>query len=345
VLWKDGNQGREEKLVPSFPSWAMTGLIRSQWAFKASPDGTHLAFLTPESGALHVRDRFGHELLLEGVKSNDWRFSADGRRVAAIIGEGYERSIVVLDLSSGTKRELGRTTIPDHLEWTEHGVVIRDLHELDRRRDWRNLHRLVYYPLEGPSRTLVERKGIRQFATASNGTRVIFFDVGRDGWAEMAEVSVDRAGSPVALGKLRHVLDAEIAPEGSRAAVVTDKGVFLLEGKRLRRVSRDEKVSTLWFSSDGTRLMFATPRAVTLLVGGQEKKLEAKGQVFASARFVSGGPDVLIAGSHTVLRWKPDDATPQAMVAGREGEAILAADVLGPDVVVWTQQPVGSGAL
>src|SRR5262249_21750310 len=106
----------------------MVGQIRSQWTFKVSPDGSHLAYLTPESGALHVRDRSGHERTLEGVKSNDWRFSADGSRVAAIIGEGYERSIVVLDLSAGTTRELGHSHIPDHLEWTKQGVVTRELH-------------------------------------------------------------------------------------------------------------------------------------------------------------------------------------------------------------------------
>jgi hypothetical protein len=319
----------------------MSGQIRSQWAFKVSPDGARLGYLTPDSGALHVRSRDGHESTLAGVKSNDWRFAHDGTHVAAIIGEGFERAIVVLDVTSGTTRELGRSQIADHLEWTKQGVVVRELRQLDRR-GLSNRYRLTYYPLAGPSRTLVERKGIRQFATASNGSRVIFFDTARDGWAEIFDLSVDGTENPRMLGKLRHVMDAEVASEGDRAAVVTDTGVFLMERGKPRRVSREKKVATLWFSTDGARVMFASPKLVTLVVGKETRTLAARGQRFESARFLGGGHAVLIAGEHSVLRWNADQDEPATVVTSRDGEKLLAADILGHDVVVWAQQPIAT---
>jgi len=326
--------------VPSYPLWATTGVIRSQWIFKTSPDGSHLAYLTPASGQLHLRDQGGNERTIEGVKSNDWRFSPDGTRVATILGEGYLRSIVVLDLAHGIARELGKAVIPDRVEWTKQGVVVRELRELDPR-GWNHRHRLTYYPLAGPSRTLLERRGIHGYATAADGSRVIFFDVARDGWADVSQISVDGAGNraPTRLGRLKDVLDAELSLAGRRAAIVTATGMHVVEGGRLRLVSREKNVTTLWFSGDGGRVLFSSPRMVTLLEGTRTRTFKADGQPVESARFLRGGPEVLIATRRSVLRWNPDLDEQHTVATARDGETILAADLLADEVVVLTQKP------
>jgi hypothetical protein len=228
-------------------------VIRSQWIFRASPDGAHLGYLTPASGKLHLRDRSGGEKTIDGVGSNDWRFSADGAHVAAIVGDGRLRSIVVLDMASGIARQLGRSRLADRLEWTRGGVVVRERDP----RVWSNGQQLTYYPLAGPSRTLLRRRRLH-YATAATAARVIVFDVARDGRTDVLALSVEDRRAPLALGRLEDVVDAEVSPDGRRAAVVTTNGVYWIESG-LRRVSQETDVSTLWFSRDGTRLLFTSP--------------------------------------------------------------------------------------
>jgi hypothetical protein len=109
----------------------------------------------------------------------------------------------------------------------------------------------------------------------------------------------------------------------------------------MRRVSAEKNVSTLWFSRDGTCLLFASPRVVTMLGPGAPRNFEAQNNLrgFESARFINGGPDVVVAATHAVLRWDFRDAKPTTVLHVHDGEMILAADVLGREVIVWTQQP------
>ena len=339
-MWKGAEREQPEELVPSFPSWAMSGMIRSQWIFRAAPDGAHLGYLTPASGMLHVRDRSGGEQTIAGVHGNDWRFSPDGARVAAIVGEGYLRPIVVLDLASGIARELGQSTVADRVEWTRGGVVVR---ERDPRAAT-DRQQLTYYPLVGSSRTLLQRRAIH-YAAAAASSRVIVFDVARNGQADVLELSVEETGQamPRALGRVKHVVDAELSPDGRRVAVVTAHGVYLGE-RGLRRISREKDVSTLWFSSDGARVLFASPRVVTLYDGSRTTTLDAGADRWKSARFFDGGRQVLVAAERSVLRWNPDTNERQTVAAGGDRETILAADRLGEDVVVWTQSPFVSDA-
>src|SRR5262249_30050676 len=167
-------------------------------------------------------------------------------------------------------------------------------------------------------------------------------DTVRDGWAQIFEISVDETedAAPKMVGRLRSVLDAEVSPDGDRAAVVTASGVFLIAGRKLRRVAREQSGGTLWVSSDGTRVLFASPKVVTLLTGSETRTLKASGQRFKSARFLNGGPEVLVAGEHSALRWNSlDDDQRETVVTGGDAEEILAADMIGHDVVVWAQHP------
>src|SRR5260370_41604189 len=112
-------------------------------------------------------------------------------------------------------------------------------------------------------------------APAATATRVIVFAVAGDGRADILALSIEEPRTQEVLGRVEDVMDAEVSPDGSRAAVVTANGVYLLDG-RLRCVSREKDVSTLWFSSDGARLLFASPSAVTLLEDGRVKRLRAE---------------------------------------------------------------------
>jgi hypothetical protein len=306
-------------------------MIRSQWIFRVSSDGAHLGYLTPATGQLRIHDRGGAERTVDGVGANDWRFSPDGTRVAAIVGAGPLRPIVVLELASGTVRELGRARLADRLEWTRGGVVVRE-HD---PRGWSDGQQLTFYPLAGALRTLLRRPRIH-FAAAAMAPRVIVFDVAGNGHADVLALSVDDTRAPETLGTLADVVDAEVAPDGSRAAVVTADGVYLIE-RGLRRVSHAEDVSTLWLSSDGTRLLFASPRAVTLLDHDRMQRLDAGVEPWKSARFVDGGRQVVVAGQASVLRWDPVTGERQTLATAPAGETILAADLLGEAVVAWTQ--------
>jgi hypothetical protein len=319
--------------VASFPSWATNGVVRSQWIFRASSDGAHLGYLTPATGMLHLRDRSGSEKALAGVGSNDWRFSPDGARVAAIVGADRLRSIVVLDLASGMANPLGRAMLADRVEWTRGGVVVR---ERDPRA-WSDGQQLTYYPLTGASRTLLRRRRIH-YATAANAARVIVFEVAPDGGADVLALSIEDPRATVWLGRVDEVRDAEVSPDGRRAAVVTANGVYLIE-RRPSLVSRENDVSTLWFSSDGARLLFASPRAVTFFEDGRIKRLDADDEPWKSARFLDGGRQVVVAARTSVLRWDPVSDERETLAAASAGETILAADLLGEEIVAWTQSP------
>jgi len=289
-----------------------------------------------------VRDGLGREQSIAGVGRNDWRFSGDGRHVAAIAGDGERRSLVVLDLATGIARELGRPLFADRVEWTRQGVVVRELRRIDPsgRNDRR---RLVYYPLAGSGRTLVERRNVEHYATAASGARVVFFASARDGASEIFDFSVE-GGAPIARGRLRDVIDAEVAPDGSRAAVTTTRGVFLLDGRRPRRVGDEAKVSTLWFSPDGARLLFASPERATLLDGGERHRLALDGARIESARFVAGG-EVLLAVEKSLVRWNPSTGEHRAIATARDGETFLAADLFAGEFVFLAQRSTSKDAI
>jgi hypothetical protein len=263
------------------------------------------------------------------------------RGLATIVVNGYPGSIVVVDLESGSRREIGAGTLPNRLEWMKQGVVVREACKTDIDCS------LVYYPLEGPRRVLVTHKGrgdypgVYRFAAAAEGSRVLFVDDAPGDRSQLFDLSLD-GGAPVRLGRLKNVENVEVSPDGSRAAVATADGVYLIEGKRLRRVSRERQVGTLWFSRDGFKVAFASPKAVTVLEGTQMRTLAAEGGRFESARFVAGGPELLVAGGRSVLRWNPESGARETVATGREGETILAADLLDADLFVWTQKPPAS---
>src|SRR5439155_13302379 len=151
-------------------------------------------------------------------------------------------------------------------------------------------------------------------------------------------LSVDDAEgrAPEELGHVRDIVDAEVSPDGRRSAFVTSDGVYLIE-RGLRQVSREKNVSTLWFSRDGARLLFASPRQVTLLEGDRTQVLDAHAEPWKSARFVDGGRQVLVAAERSVLRWNPATGERQTLAVSRDGATLLAADLLGDEIVVWEQ--------
>jgi hypothetical protein len=49
----------------------------------------------------------------------------------------------------------------------------------------------------------------------------------------------------------------------------------------------------------------------------------------------------VIAARASVLRWDPASDERETLAAVPADETILAADLLGEDIVVWTQSPIG----
>jgi hypothetical protein len=306
----------------------------SQRVFRATLDGKRLGWVDEHSSELHVRAARGKgkDVVVETVWHNDWRFSGDGKRVAAITGiVADETALVVVDLETGKRTDLGHVSSPDRVEWTRDGVVV---HEWDDGHD-----RLTYVPLEGERRVLVSGKNVMRFATAWDGTAVYY----ARSWKGRTRISsVDVAGGkPVDLDKVAgSVTNGEVAPDGSRAAFSTDKGVYEIKDGKISRVSTAESVRSLWFSPDGKRLAFASLEQVTVREGEQTFTLDHGEDYFISARFVDAGDKILLAAGKHVTRWDPVAGTNETLATATKERTFLAADQLGQSLVVWAIETI-----
>jgi len=290
------------------------GELATQDVFQVSGDGAYLAYAF--GGALHVRGADGVERTVADYgQHSQMRFSPDGRRLAAVVGD--ERAhIVVMDLESGDVHDVA--TLPQgvrQLEWTRDRLVALSANQL------------VAVPLDGAPKPLLVDYGIERFA--AGGDRVVVFDR-QDQATHVLALDVT---APQDLHELTSVEDpvtnAALTLDGTRLAFTTQLAVFESTGDAKPTAISDRfGVHSLWFARDG-RLGYASTESATVLVGARAQRFDSDGQI-AMLRFDPRTNEMLVATQ--THAWDSDKrlASPPA------GHTLLGADRFAGGVVMWT---------
>ncbi|HTE56904.1 MAG TPA: hypothetical protein VK698_38895 [Kofleriaceae bacterium] len=323
---------RVDLLVRRRPDQDLGAEVFSQRVFLVSPGGRHLVHATADR-ALRVRGE-RREHVIDRAGERDVRFSADGRRMAALqeSGSGGMSTVVLLDLDRDVERPLGQVYWPRWMEWVERGVVVAHLDVASKRPT------LTYFPLDGQPRVLVSREGIEaRFTAASRGTRVMFFGGPAD-HRRIYTVEVD-GGEPRVVGTLPDpAWNVEMAPDGREAAIVTHGALHRwTAGGPLEQLDRGRIIHTVWYSPDGAALAYASSeRATVLLPGGVRRDLDAPGGDLRALRFRRDGEGLVAVRGDTALAWLPATGEIRVLAAARPGETLQGADVYRGGVVLWT---------
>lgn len=320
----------DRKVTPDW-GYAAGSEIFTQRLYLASPGGAYLAYAHGKSGALHVRDRRGRERTIARVYGRDVRFSADERTLATVrspAGGGVE--VVIMDLATGKLRALGAIHEVTWLEWVADGVVASHVDPETR------LPVITLYPLDGEPRVIADGIGLdKRFTTARRGSRVLYFVEKRAYVVDTA----DAAAEPVLIGELPAALNnAEMAPDGSEAAIVTTSGLYRARGAELalELLSSDASVHTVWYSGDGSQLAYASPSEAVVLAGEARHAFAAADYDLSAMRFRAGGDGLVLAVGRKAIHWRPDTDARTVLADAGADRTMQGADVYDGGVVTWS---------
>lgn len=304
----------------------------TQRLFLASPGGSYLAWADPKSGAIKVRDRRGRVRSIAGSSGYDVRFSADDRSLAAIRAQagtgGTKTDVLIVDLATGKERVLGEAGLALWLEWVKDGVVVSH-DEGDQRF-------ITYLPLEGKpvlvargSKTDLENR----FTTSKRGFRAMYFFQKR---AFVVDVQASEADAREVGTLAGAVNNAEMAPDGSEAAMVVGGGVFRWkEGGELTQVGT-EAAHTVWYSADGAMLAWASLDKAVVVTGDTQHEITTDQYDLNAMRF--HGDQLIVSMGGKALLWNPGTGARKVLGQSGKGQTVQAADIYQGGVVLWTRE-------
>ena len=290
------------------------GELATQDVFQVAGDGAHLAYAF--EGRLHVRAAEGDEHVIAGYGArSQMRFSPDGARVAAVIGD-QRTHVVVMDVATGDVRDVA--TLP---------AAVRQLEWAGDRLVALSGYALVALPFDRPPVTLMVETGLQRFAASAS--RVVLFDNASN---QTHVLALDPA-APQSLHELTAIEDdvtnAALSLDGARLAFTTQHAVF--EGSaddKPTAISDRENVHSLWFSRDG-RLGYASSAGVTVLGGDHPQRFDSDGEI-EMLRFDARSNEWLVAtATHA---W---DAG-KRLASPPPGQRMLGVDRFAGGVVMWT---------
>ena len=288
------------------------GELTTQDLFQVSGDGAYLAYAFDNT--LHVRAADGAEhTIADYGRSSEMRFSPDGSRLAAVVGE---TRVVLMDLATGDVHDVANLPLAvRQLEWAGDRLVA-----LSRNN-------IVALPFDGPPATLLTSDGIERFV--AGGRRIVVFE-----WNDDAvHVLALDITAPDSLRELRTVEDpvtnAALTIDGKRLAFTTRLAVFTGTGDdKPIAISDRGDVHSLWFARDGG-LGYASPTSATIIGGTHAQRFDSDGTV-EMLRFDATTHAPLIAtDAHAWVAGKRVTAVP-------DGAHVLGVDRFAGGTVVWT---------
>jgi hypothetical protein len=326
-------------------------LVPTRWIYRVAPGGQWLAYEGPRG--LHLHPAVGSELIVE--QPRDFAFSPDGRWLAvvtAVPGDGSERSdLVLIDLTSRARRNLGHLHAFFGMAWTTLGVVIKQhtVHRVFVRPAYDALtYVLTLFPLSGVPRHIYwddTASSNFEFATAARGHRVLVFG------HETREVDLDDPIQPPrTLAGARgfdHVGNAEMAADGSVALFAADdrwsgvpndaSGLFFVDGTSTRRIG--DRVDDLWFADDGSALLWSADGRAYFgdRDGWKELSLgSAAAKAINSVRFRRDARGLILVAENRVLALEPGHDQPRLLYAHPAAqERVLVAESFAGGIVIW----------
>lgn len=300
----------------------------TQRLFLASQGGSYLAW-ADSKGALRVRDRKGRERVIAGAGGNDARFSADERYLATARSGKSGFDVLILDTASGDQRVLGSVGRPQWMEWVKGGVVVSSTESSEKIV-------ISYLPLEGEQ--VVVASGApadleTRFTTAKQGTRAMYFFQKRAFVVDVQSAEAEAREVGTLAGAVNN---AEMAPDGSEAAMVVGGGVFRWkEGGELAQVGTDA-AHTVWYSADGAMLAWASLDKAVVLAGGEQHELTTDQYDLNAMRF--HGDELVVSMGGRALQWNPATGARNVLGKSGKGQTVQAADIYQGGVVLWTRE-------
>ena len=325
---KGGDRQLSRRVVPGWEIGSTDTF--TQRLFLASPGGGYLAWADAR-GDLHLRDRKGRERVIAGVGGRDARFSADERHLATSKSDGTATGfdILVVDTASGERRTIGTTGRPEWMEWVKDGVVVSHVVSGDQVA-------ITYLPLEGEPAQVASGTPAdlsTRFTTARLGHRAMYFFQKR---AFVVDVQAEEADAREVGALPSSVDNAEMAPDGSEAALVVGGGVYRWkEGGELGQVGM-EAAHTVWYSGDGSMLAWASLEKAVVLAGGTRHELATADYDLHAMRF--HGRELVVSMGSRALLWNPAAGTRKVLGRSPKGHTVQAADVYQGGVVLWTRE-------
>jgi hypothetical protein len=310
------SEGKERELA-KFTEQAHVR-IASQRRYLVSHDGDHLAHAVAGGDTLVVHaHRTGRvkRIVVPGLR--DFRFT-DGSR--ALVASGKDRQIR-LTLGNGIIRKVGDVSGVQWLEPCREGLVLL--------RDHAGSQRVSLLGWSGSHRELAEATGISRVMAARGGTRIAYVVghdvVGLDANDPTSRV-VGRTQSPVRNG--------EMAADGSRLVVASDKALYEATGERpLKPIWVEGNVHAVWL--DGDDLLAASHRTALFMRGRAKLALPGSGKL-ANVRFArDGGGGAMLARGRDVLRWRPGKR-PEVIASVAPGVTLLGGQVWSGGTLLWT---------
>ncbi len=293
--------------------------LPTQRRFQVSPDGRYVALVSMNDGACRVLSRGRDVARIERVYGSDYRFLNGGKSFAAVVNN----DIVHLDLKTLEKRVWGHLSGPQWLEASAEGLVV--LH--DGPTGGRALSLL---PWQGEARLLVSDTYIERFMTAKQGTRVVYSN-----HVEVVSFDLRSPWEKQVLGPVSgSVTNGEMAPDGSKVALIDGAGLLVSEGDGpLTLHSEEPDLHTVWFSQNGSALTWAGPRGAHWEHDGEHHVLPDGDVAIKTVRFVQAGVGLIVARGNEVLLWTPfEDRTD--VLATSSGN-LAGADLSMAGLVLW----------
>jgi hypothetical protein len=325
---KSGDKQLSRRVVPGWELGSTDTF--TQRLFLASPQGTYLAWADAR-GALHLRDRKGRERVIAGVGGRDARFSADERYLATSRSDGTAAGfeVVLVDTASGDRRAIGSTGRPEWMEWVKDGVVVSHVVSGDKIA-------ITYLPIEGEPVEVASGTPAdlaTRFTTSRLGHRAMYFFQKR---AFVVDVHAAEADAREVGQLLGSVDNAEMAPDGSEAAMVIGSAVYRWkDGGELVQVGTDA-AHTVWYSADGAMLAWASLEKAVVLNGETKHELATSDYDLHAMRF--HGAELVVSMGGRALLWNPTTGARNVIGRSGKGKTMQAADVYQGGVVLWTRE-------
>lgn len=319
------------------------GALPSQRELVAAPGGAYLAYRLG-GGAIAVRSTSGRVALLPRVEHRDYRFSPDGTAIAYFSrlrsGHGERRvGLFVRRLQSGRTKRLATLRNPRWMEWSRGGVVVHDV--LGAKR-----HALIYARPGAAPKRVAELDRLQRFTAAARAPLAIAFGGKRRHSPTIYAIDLARGGEPRPIAAFdEHVTNAEISPDGRFLAFIgPHRGVYLVAGGKMRRLDPLKRASSLWFTADGRRLVYAGPRravAVELASGRRFEYGPPAGERIRTMRLRrDAAGEVLVVSNRRVVAWRPTDGRTRtlARLPERRRASIESADTYDGNTVIWISE-------
>jgi dipeptidyl aminopeptidase/acylaminoacyl peptidase len=301
----------------------------TQGRFQVAPNARAIAFTTPGADTLTVVRHDGIITNVANPVHDLFRFSPDGRTLFVL--QHWEGRLVVGRVDVPSLQVVLRTPISG-APWMEvcaEGIVIPDNHYNAGAFDCD----IMLLPWNGEPRVVAHVDSVvNRLVCAKAGQTIAYF-------AKSRVWMIPNIGAePVLVAhEGADVTNAEMSPDGRSLLVLTAKDAHLFQDGKLAKTLGMAHAHTVWFSYDGRQFVVANEQKAVWQRGDKTAVLERTEKApIRTARFAPMSPWLMVARGGDAIRWNPDQDDVQTIASADEGQEMLAADVFGGGVLIWT---------